>query len=156
MTQQANSQPNGFCQCQHAKFTIEGEPITRIICHCTVCQEFNDADFGDVTIYRKKDVKLHDESTVEFKKYMTVTGLNRGKCAACHKPAIEFFNLPLSPSFAIIPSANIHTQKTIPDPAMHIFYHRRVKDVNDNIPKFSGFLKSQLVIGKAILGSLFK
>jgi hypothetical protein len=36
----------------------------------------------------------------------------------------------------IVPSANICDPALLPKPALHIFYNRRVADVDDDLPKF--------------------
>ena len=141
------------CQCGNTKFTIQGIPIVRVICHCTICQEFTDAAYSDITFFASKNVHLHDKETVSFKKYKSPPAVQRGKCIACNKPAIEFLDLPLFPSLAIIPSQNIPKGQFLPEPSIHIFYHSRVDDINDNRPKYSGFIKSQMALsGKIIRG----
>lgn len=144
------------CQCSHAKFTIQGKPLTRAYCHCTICQAFNNAAYADITIFRSRDVHLYNKDTVNFNKYKSPPAVNRGKCAVCNKPAIEFLNLPLLPSLTFIPSENIPSGPFLPTPSTHIFYHSRVADINDALPKYSGYIKSQCaLIGKLLFG-LFK
>ncbi len=55
------------CQCGSTKFTIQGEPLIRALCHCTICQEFNNAAFADVTIFaspRENVVVIPSEAIV--------------------------------------------------------------------------------------------
>lgn len=144
------------CECGTAKFTIQGEALVRIICHCTICQEFNDAAYSDVTIFVSKDVHLQNQETVSFKKYKSPPAVQRGTCITCHKPAIEFLDLPAFPSFTIIPSQNIPKSQRLPDPSVHIFYHRRIADVQDHLPKYSGFIKSQLGMGILIMKGMYR
>jgi hypothetical protein len=146
----------GQCQCGSTKFTIQNKALVRIFCHCTICQEFNNATFGDVSIFLSKDVHLHDREKVNFRKYKSPPAVQRGKCAACNKPAIEFLDLPLFPSLTIIPSANIPAGQFVPPPSIHTFYHRRLADINDTLPKKSGFIKSQLALIAILLPSLFR
>ena len=144
------------CQCGNTKFTVQGAPIVRVLCHCTICQEFNNAAFGDVTIFLSKDVQLHNKEQVSFQKYKAPPAVQRGKCVSCNKPAIEFLNLPLFPSLTIIPSANIAVGEFLPEPSAHIFYHRRVADISDSLPKYSGFMKSQLALCGKLLPGMFR
>ncbi len=36
------------CPCGTTKYEVEGEPITRFYCHCTICQQQYDASFVDI------------------------------------------------------------------------------------------------------------
>ena len=62
--------------------------------------------------------------------------------------------LPLLPKMTVIPSGNIVEQAALPMPAMHIFYHRRLEDANDDLPKYSGLFKSQSSFTVALLKAL--
>jgi hypothetical protein len=42
MSTSADSQ-SGQCECGQNTFEISGEPLFRSICHCEICQEFNNA-----------------------------------------------------------------------------------------------------------------
>jgi hypothetical protein len=139
------------CQCGSTKFTIQGEAIARIACHCQICQEFNKAPFADITIFLSKDVTLQDEKTVSLRKYKSPPAVQRGTCIKCGKPAIEFLDLPLFPSLTIIPSQLIPYGPLLPKLSAHIFYHRRVADIEDSLPKISGAIKSQLALSKKLL-----
>ena len=145
------------CQCGSTKFSVQGVPIVRMYCHCTICQEFNNAAYSDVSIYLSRDVQLYDKEKVNFKKYKSPPAVKRGKCATCNNPIIEFLDLPLFPSLTIIPSENIPSDQLVLEPSTHIFYHRRVADINDHLPKHSGFIKSQMALtAKLIPGILRK
>ena len=143
------------CQCGKTKFTIKGDPIIRIACHCTICQEFNKAAFGDVTIFLSKDVTLEDIKTISLRKYKAPPAVQRGKCLECDKPVIEFLDLPLFPSLTIVPSELIPYGPLLPKLSAHIFYHRRVADIDDSLPKISGSIKSQLALSKKLLPGIF-
>ena len=138
------------CECGETEFTLKGKPLMRMFCHCTICQEFNEKNFSDVTVFLAKDVEFDRAQNVAFKKYKAPPAVDRGKCGSCHKPVIEFLDTPLFPSLTIIPSQNIEKGSYLPDSCAHIFYHRRVKDINDNIPKYSGFISSQTLFAKKL------
>jgi len=144
------------CECGSSKFTIQGKPLVRMFCHCTICQEFNNAAYSDVTIFLSKDVHLQDKEKINFNKYKSPPAVQRGKCATCNKPAIELLELPLFPALTIIPSENIPSGPRLPKPAAHIFYHRRVENVSDSLPKHSGFIKSQLAFIAKLVPGLFR
>jgi len=150
------SQYDGKCSCGNAKFTIKGAPLLRVVCHCTICQEYKNAAFSDVTVFRSKDVELHDSDTVSFKTYMSPSGIQRGKCVSCNNPIIEIINTPIFfPSLIEIPSELIPPEYAIEQPSDHTFYHSRVKDIDDGIPKISGAVKSELILGAKVLRSIF-
>ena len=44
---------------------------------------------------------------------------------------------------AFVPSQNFPRPVELPEPDRHIFYHRRVADIADAIPKLSGYWASQ-------------
>jgi hypothetical protein len=103
MSTSADSQ-SGQCECGQNTFEISGEPLFRSICHCEICQEFNNAPFADITVYRRKDVDLPERHSVAFKAYSSPPVAQRGKCTACEKPTIEFLKTPLFPALTIVPS----------------------------------------------------
>jgi hypothetical protein len=131
------------CSCGKNQFTLTKKPLLRAICHCEICQKFNQAPFGDIVIFSKRDVLLPENHSVAFKTYTTPPMVQRGKCTACQQPAIELMEMPMTPALIMIPAANISNKDLIPEVSFHSFYHRRIKDVNDAIPKYSGYLKSQ-------------
>ena len=131
------------CQCGDTHYAISGEPVIRVICHCDICKEFNDADFADITIYKYADVPLPEKGKVSYKTYTKPPLVMRGKCTNCDKPAVEYIKSPMAPKMVIVPTANIEDQSKVPEVNFHSFYHRRVKDHDDGADKVSGFLRSQ-------------
>jgi hypothetical protein len=61
---------------------------------------------------------------------------------------------PLSVGF--VPSQNFENSADLPEPACHIFYERRVADVEDSIHKISGYWSSEAYVTRMILGALFR
>jgi hypothetical protein len=60
------------------------------------------------------------------------------------------------PERRIRPSQNFGNSAGLPEPACHIFYERRVADVDDSIPKISGYWSSEAYVTRKILGALFQ
>jgi len=147
---------SGQCECGENKFDIVGEPIFRAICHCEICQEFNDAPFADITLYRTKDVDLPEDNTVEYKAYTNPPMAQRGKCKSCEKPTIEFLKIPAVPALTIVPTKNLSNADSLPEPSFHVFYHRRKQDSNDDFPKYSGYMKSQLAFVARLIRALIR
>ena len=145
---------NGQCSCGAARFAVHGRPLLRAFCHCSICQAFNDAAYADITLFRVRDVVLPEKGQVEFRTYRPPPAARRGKCVDCGAPAIELLKLPLAGELAIIPSMNIADHAFVPEPALHIFYHRRVADIEDKLPKYSGYWRSQLAFSCRLLPAL--
>lgn len=150
-TLQKNS---GRCSCGSVTFKTTERPILRAFCHCTICQKFNNADFADVTAYHAKSVESIDESKIEFKVYKQPPLVRRGICVQCGKPAFEKINIPLLPKLIIIPSNNIDDAELLPSPSMHIFYDKRVNDIDDELRKYRGFVLSQIAFSIGLVKSI--
>ena len=147
---------NCQCSCGTVRFNVHGRPIVRFICHCTICQAFNQAPYADVTLYRAEDVAMPDPVLMEYKTYRSPPAVQRGKCIACRRPAVEFIHIFPMPKLIIVPGANIHDPALVPEPSLHIFYDRRVADIDDPLPKFNGYWKSQLALGHRVVASLLR
>lgn len=151
-----SNRPNCQCACSQTRFRVNGNPLIRGYCHCSICQAFNQADYGDITIFRARDVVKPTEGSVEFHSYRFPPMVKRGKCVHCGKPAIEYLTLPPLPELVIVPTANIGDATLIPEPSLHIFYGTRVADIDDSLPKYSGYLRSQIAFGRRLMGALLK
>lgn len=145
---------NAQCPCTSTQFNLQGTALLRGFCHCTICQAFNQAGYADITLFRAKDVQKPDPALVALKSYRSPPILQRGKCCQCDQPAIEYFHLFPMPEVVIVPTANILDANLVPEPSLHIFYDRRVDDVQDTLPKYSGYLSSQLAFGRRLMSAL--
>ena len=76
------------------------------------------------------------------------------KIHGLRKPTIEFLKTPLFPALTIVPSGNVSNPKLLPAPAFHCFYHRRMEDAQDDLPKYGGYLYSQLRFVVKLIGAL--
>jgi hypothetical protein len=66
---------------------------------------------------------------------------------------LEHFGVwPLALTF--IPSANFAPATPLPPPLLHLFYERRVADVTDALPRYEGYVRSQLAVGGMLLRAL--
>lgn len=141
------------CSCGHVTFEIGSAPLFRMLCHCTICQRFNDAPFADIVIYDATSITGPKPGSVRYDTYKPPPNVQRGVCTECGKPAIEQFKLPWFADLTMIP-ASVHVDQTsLPEPMAHVFYHRRVEDADDALPKYNGFLSSQLAFGKYLLAA---
>ena len=139
-----NSQPYVQCRCELNQLPISGKPLFRTICHCNFCQEFNDRHYGDIVILRQSDIALPKAPNITYHSYKRPEIVQRGRCAQCNTPVVEHLRIPLFPQMAFVPVSAIKGNVKFPEPAMHMFYHRRVKDIDDQIPKYSGYISSEL------------
>ena len=147
------SQMHGSCACGACAFEVSATPKARFICHCTICQAFTGKPFSDVTVVRAKDVTLTNEDQISFKKYRPPPNVSRGLCRKCGKPAVEYALFGPFKLF-FIPSTNFQRQDLLPPVHMHIFYHRRLTDAQDYLPKYTGYFPSTVAIGKLLMGGV--
>lgn len=144
----------GGCTCGRVRYEVSGVPLFRAHCHCNTCQAYNQADNADIVVMRSKDVSLEGEDHIDFRFHQRPPVINRGKCALCGGVVVERIHLPLPPKLTIIPAQTLDSADGAPDVAFHMFFHRRVKDVADNLPKHSGYLRSQTAFSMAALRGL--
>ena len=130
------------CACGQVSFGLRGEPRFRARCHCTICQRFNQAPFGDIVVFRARDVDLPDDETVEFQTYRAPPNVRRGVCSSCRQPVLERFESPLFPRLRFVPAALIRPDD-LPRVSFDVFYERRVADIDDGHPKYTGYIRSQ-------------
>lgn len=144
----------GGCNCQESHYTTAGTPMFRAFCHCKTCQAYNQADFGDIIVMRSKDVSLIGQDKIAYKYHQRPPLLQRGNCTKCGGVIVEKMRIPLLASMTIIPAQTLRDHENLPAPSFHMFYHRRVADAADQLPKHKGYLKSQMAFSAKVLGSL--
>ena len=143
----------GSCECGTCSFEVHKLPKGRFRCHCLICQAFNGKPFADVVAVRGHDVVLKNADKISFRKYRPPPNFNRGLCRICGKPVVEVADFgPFKVMF--IPAYNFDWGAPLPPVRMDVFYHRRVRDMPDSLPKYSGYFPSELAIGKMIMSGL--
>lgn len=142
-----------FCSCGNVAFEICGRPLFRVLCHCTICQRFNDAPFADVVVYDAASVTDPADDSVRFDTYKPPPNVRRGSCVKCGDATIEKFALPLFPKLTIVPAAVHVAGSSLVDPIAHIFYETRATDADDVLPKHEGLIASQLSFGKYLVSA---
>ncbi len=143
----------GSCSCQSNTYSINDKPIARFICHCTICQEFTGQAYNDVTVLLKSDVDELNLIRTKFRRWKLPPNIKRGLCTRCNKPSIE---MGLAGNLILIPTTNYPDVAALPKPTMHLFYNRRIKDVDDDLPKYKSFVQSQAMIMKALAQGFYK
>lgn len=151
-----STEHNASCSCGATQFDVQGAPLLRAFCHCEICQAFNQAPYADITLFRARDVQVPAEQLVDYKSWQPPGLVLRGQCKACGKPAIERMRLPGLPKMLIVPTANLQDASQIPGASLHIFYHRRHADADDKLPKYSGYLASQLGFMRHLIPALMR
>jgi hypothetical protein len=139
------------CSCGHVQFNVAKTPLVRLCCHCTICQDFNSAAYADILIYDGAGVEAPPEGRVAYKSYKSKSPILRGKCAKCEDPILE--QSVKGPKLWIVPVSALPETAELPDPAAHIYYETRIQDVDDSLPKYTGALKSNLVMMKHLLAA---
>lgn len=153
MTTDASFRLQGSCACGACAYEAHRQPKARFVCHCTICQAFTGRTYSDVTVFRATDVTISNADQIAFKKYRPPPNIDRGLCRVCGQPALEAAGAgPLKVLF--VPTPNLGRRDLLPPVRMHVFYHRRVANAHDEVPKHSGYLRSQLAIGRLLLSGL--
>ena len=141
------------CPCGASRFVVDGDPIGRFLCHCTICQRLYAKPYADVTCFWAKSISLAQADAVAFRRHRAPPALRRGACRECGAPVINLLGPhPIAVAFA--PAHTFENRDALPRPSMHIFYERRVADVPDSIPKVSGYWPSEISVTRMIFGGL--
>ena len=133
------------CRCGAVQLEVKGA-ITRFYCHCGICQRLNDAPYGEPVFAWRWDVAVNDPSQLTWKRHRrTPINVNRGTCRTCGTLILE--HLALSP-VSIVIASTWENRELLPPPQGHAFYETRVADIEDDLPKRSGYVSSQLAVTK--------
>ncbi len=143
------------CPCGTSQFVVTAKPLARFLCHCAICQSVYQQPYADVTVFWARDVVLPEDHTVQFKKYRLPPAVNRGTCSSCKSPVVGFMHIAPFVRLAFVPSRNYPDQAALPDAGAHIFYHRRVADIGDALPKYSGYWRSELAVTLLLMSAMF-
>ncbi len=120
----------------------------RVYCHCSICQKYNAASHADILVFKAKQIELPADGVVEFTTYKRPPNVQRGRCSQCGQAAIEVFSMPLFPKLTMVPAGMFGSDVELPESKAHMFYESRVADASDDLPKYQGFMRSQLVFFK--------
>jgi hypothetical protein len=143
------------CACGQSTFRVSGVPVWRFLCHCNICQSVYKQAFADVTAFWAGAVLLPEDNSVRFRRHRPPPALRRGTCPSCNAPVVGYLRLAPFVQLAFVPSGNFADATALPPPGAHIFYHRRVGDIPDSLPKISGYWRSELAVTRAVMGSSF-
>ena len=144
------------CRCGRTTFLVNGTPALRVLCHCEICQSVYGQPYADVTVFWAGAIVLPEDHSIQFRKHRWPPALRRGTCPTCGAPAVGFLRLAPFVQLAFVPSANFPDPAALPAPGVHIFYHRRVADAPDSVPKFSGYWPSELAVTRMVLANTLR
>lgn len=142
------------CPCGKTKVSFSGEPLLQVLCHCKICQAVYGAPYADFVMLRAQQVHRPVDPGIAFARHRLPPAVNRGLCPDCGKPVVGF--MPLLPllGLSFVPTTNLPPDAKRPPPALHAFYDRRVEDVNDSLPKRSGYWASQWAVSRRFMSAL--
>ncbi|KAL8822107.1 MAG: hypothetical protein Q9191_007150 [Dirinaria sp. TL-2023a] len=133
----------GSCHCGKIKYQLSREkPLDAKYCHCTTCQKIHGAPFQWAAIFHKTDINFthghHDLGWYESSEKTCVHKLPcKVSCAYCRTPIMdEGRNMILL--FPTLIDFETPADRRNFDVSCHMFYPRRVLDINDGKPKWTG------------------
>ena len=130
------------CGCGTVRLQFRN-PLLRVRCHCTICQRVNAAPSGDPVLVWRHQVEQVDgaDALVWSRTRWLPVHVNRGSCGSCGELIYE--HVAFTP-FSFVIGKTFEQPAALPPVAGHLFYDRRVADVDDDLPKPEGYLASQL------------
>jgi hypothetical protein len=144
------------CACGAVALQLGAAPLFAMLCHCTICQRFNDSDYADFLVYRRRDVTGITDAPIEYSRLRPPPNVDRGKCARCGTPVLERFRVPGLGDWAMIPRAVHGDAARSHPPGGHLFYHRRVRDIDDELPKYTGYWRSEFAFLRQLAITAFR
>lgn len=145
----------GQCSCGQSQFELEGKALFRVICHCNICQKYNQNRYADNTVFKVKNNHLTNPENHTFEYHRRPQIVARGRCSQCNMPTIEKFTALPNSNIVIIPNANLSDEHLRRRPAAHICYASRQCDVDDEVKKYDSDLMSQLAFSWILFKAYF-
>lgn len=158
MANGANYALRAACECGTCVIEAEQIPTVRFNCHCTICQSFTGKAYSDVMILPASRAVIKNEGFITYKKYKKFRfpppNLNRGRCKTCGFPFVETWGVGPMKVLLFIRAVTCERQDLLPQTEAHLFYERRVADMNDGLPRYEGYFPSQWATAKMIMRAL--
>ncbi|KAI4250265.1 MAG: hypothetical protein LQ352_005401 [Teloschistes flavicans] len=139
------------CHCGKVKYRLSREkPLDSKYCHCTTCQKLHGAPFQWAAIFHKDDINFthghHDLGWYESSEKTCVHKLPcKVSCAYCRTPIMDEGRNMILLFPTLIDFKTPEDRKNF-DISCHMFYPRRVLDIPDGKPKWSGINNSSDLI----------
>ena len=138
------------CPCGTTRLEVQGEPIVRFHCHCTICQTQYNSPSVDVALFKLSQVQLAQDNTINFSRLKRIGAVDRGRCTSCEKPILSKMGEG-EKAYAFVAARNCLNAEDLPPAEMHVFYGTRVADVADNLPKYGNALTSRYAFIKRMM-----
>ncbi|KAJ7204409.1 Mss4-like protein [Mycena pura] len=140
----------GSCVCGLVSYSIQGQPLFSVYCHCTKCQRADGAAFVSTMHYSSPafswTYSADVEPLVEDLDDMVLYRCKKCRsCAAAHMSASKNWALR-GTQLARDEGGKIVDWEGV-KPTDHIFYGTRVVDVADDLPKWEGFVGRSTRLG---------
>ncbi len=76
---------SGGCQCGAVRFTVNGEPVRAMACHCTTCKLRSGSPYGIGVYFKEEQVELSGGQVQTFTFSSDTSGrwIKNEFCAAC-------------------------------------------------------------------------
>ncbi|PQE24219.1 glutathione-dependent formaldehyde-activating family gfa protein [Rutstroemia sp. NJR-2017a BVV2] len=133
----------GGCHCGRVKYQLSREkPLDAKFCHCSTCQVIHGAPFQWAAIFHKGDINFthghHELGWYDSQEKTTKHKLPcKVSCAYCRTPIMdEGRNMILL--FPTLLKFKSKEEKDRFMPTCHMFYGKRITDIPDGLPKWTG------------------
>jgi hypothetical protein len=100
------------------------------------------------------DVVVTAGAPLRFRRHRLPPALDRGVCASCADPVVGYLRIAPFVRLAFVPARSFASKSGLPRKSAHVFYHRRVRDVRDDLPKISGYWASELAVARLVLAGM--
>ncbi|KAH6665651.1 Mss4-like protein [Halenospora varia] len=133
----------GSCHCGRVQYQLSREkPLDAKYCHCSTCQVLHGAPFQWAAIFHKEDINFisghHDLGWYESSEKTTRHKLPcKVSCAYCRAPIMDEGRRMILLFPSLIKFKTEEEKKNF-DPTCHMFYSKRLLDIPDGLPKWSG------------------
>ena len=144
------------CSCGKSSVIVCAIPVSRFSCHCLNCQSYTGLPVSDDCAFLSRSVIFPEVNSIEYSQYNSLVSFQRGKCSFCGSPVVSVFSIFNILKFVFIPSKNIPAALSLPKTEAHTFFHRRVSEIYDTVPKYYGYWSSQYNTARILLVALLK
>ncbi|KAH8656531.1 Mss4-like protein, partial [Tricladium varicosporioides] len=133
----------GSCHCGRVQYQLSREkPLDTKYCHCSTCQKHSGAPFQWAANFHKEDIKFlsghHDLGWYDSSEKTTCHKLPcKVSCAYCRAPITDEGRRIILLFPSLIKFKTKEEKKNF-DPTCHMFYSKRLLDIPDGLPKWSG------------------